>query len=77
MVHRLTEDYGGLLEGSCIADENFGKIYYLDRPLFEPIMELEIEDMIKYDDEVYCGENNIEYMLFYTEKELQNFLKKI
>lgn len=77
--YRLMEDcrWLNLLEGSCITEERFKKVFFTDKALFEPIQEYEIEGMIKYDDENYCVLNTIEFMLFYTQKELEKFLQKI
>ena len=77
MLHRLTQDFGELKEGSRISEGKFNFVYYLDRPLFEPILDFEIQDMIEWNDTDYCVDNNIECMLFYTQNELENFLKKI
>ena len=77
MIYRLTEDHGGLLEGSYVSEEKFRSIYYLDKPFFEPIQDYEVRDMINYENEVYCIENGIDGLLFYNEKELNSFLNKI
>lgn len=76
ILWRLTQDHEGLPEGACISEFRYKELYYLNRPLWEPIQEYEIQDMIKYDDEKYCFLHNIEYLLFYTEHELNNFLNK-
>ena len=51
-------------------------IYHLDKPLFEPITEMDMMSMIKYDDEKFCFLNNFECILFYNEHELDEFLNK-
>lgn len=79
ILWRLEEDnvWQNLLEGSCITEERYNEVYFTDKCLFSPIQEYEIKDMIKYDDESYCKLNGIEMMLFYTQKEYENFLEKI
>lgn len=76
MIWRLTRDWEGLTEGSCISDVQYGKIYYLDKCLFEPIQDFEKKDMIEYQNETYCIENGLECILFYTPNELNRFLEK-
>lgn len=79
ILYRLTEDcrWLNLLEGSCITEEKYDKVYFTDKSLFEPIQEYEKKDMIEYDDSEYCLLNGIECVLFYTQKELEKFLEKI
>lgn len=62
--------------GSCITEDKYRSVYYLDKPLFEPIAEYEVRDMIKYDDEKLCINLGVEFMLFYTPLELEMFLNK-
>lgn len=76
ILWRLTQDWDGLPEGACFSEFRYKTIFYLDRPLFEPIQAYEIKDMIKYDDEKYCILHNIEFLLFYNETELNKFLNK-
>lgn len=79
ILWRLTEDCRWLqmLEGSCITEEKYSGVFYTDKALFEPIQDYERKDMIEYSDESYCIIHGIECVLFYNEKELENFLKKI
>lgn len=76
VYYRLIQDFGGLPAGACITEDKFKGVYYLDKPLFEPINEFEIEDMIRYDDEKYCINLGVELLLFYTPLELELFLNK-
>lgn len=76
MMYRLTQDHGGLAEGSCITEDKFKSVYYLDKPFFEIIQEFEIKDLIPCENEAYCIENGIDAVLFYNEHELNNFLTK-
>lgn len=66
-----------MIEGWCISENQYNGIYYLDKPLFEPITELEQLELIHYDNKHYCTENNIECVLFYTNAELEKFKNKI
>lgn len=77
--YRLMEDskWLNLKEGSCINEERYKKVYYVDKPLFEPVEEYEIVDMVEYKDDEYCILNGIEKVLFYTQNELAKFLEKI
>jgi len=79
ILWRLSEDNirTGLFEGCCISEEKYKSVYYSDRCLYSPITEIEIKDMIEYNDERYCIENGVEKLLFYNEIELNDFLKKI
>lgn len=76
IFYRLTENWMGYDEGSCITEAKFKQIMYLDKPLFEPIMDYQIKDMLKWDGEVYCSSKGIEFILFYTPVELELFLNK-
>lgn len=75
--YRLIQDWGAMLEGSCITEEQYNKVYYLDRSLFEVINDYELKDMLEYKDEKYCINNGIETMLFYNDVELDIFLNKL
>lgn len=77
ILYRLIQNCGGLMAGSCITEEKYKSVYYLDKPLFEPIQEFEIKDMIEYKDEGYCILNGIDKMLFYTPTELNIFIEKL
>lgn len=79
ILWRLDEDsrWTGLKEGSCISDEKYKSVYYLDKCLYSPIQDFEVRDFIEYKDEVYCMEKGIEKMLFYTQNELEIFLIKL
>lgn len=76
ILYRLTQDYQGLSEGSCIPEYRHKGLHYLDRALWEPITEQNVEEMVKYHDEKYCLYYNIECLLFYNESELNRFLNK-
>lgn len=71
MLWRLVQNWNGLLEGSCITDAAYSKLYYADRILYEPISENDI--LIEIKNEKYCNENNVEKLLFYTKKEVDKF----
>lgn len=79
ILYRLMEDskWLNLLEGSCITEAKFKQVYYLEKPLFEPIQDFEKADMVEYNDSEYCTEKGIETVLFYTQSELEKFLLKI
>lgn len=77
IYYRLVEDFRDLLEGSCITESEYKGVYFLNRVLFEPIVEDEIDGMFKYDHEEYCKKVGVLFMIFYTEKELNLFLNKI
>jgi len=77
VVYRLVQDWNGMLEGWCVMEGQYKGMYYLDRPLFEQINEDDRSALIEFDDKKYCIENNIECVLFYTEKELERFKIKI
>lgn len=66
-----------LLEGSCISEEKYNTVHYLSKSLFEPVQEFELRDFIEYKNELYCIDKGIEKVLFYNERELQNFLNKL
>lgn len=74
--YRLVQDHEGVPEGATITADKFNGIPYLSKCYFEPIEELDIRDMIEYENETFCMENGIDKMLFYTQKELDNFLTK-
>jgi len=78
-LYRLMEDSErlNLLEGSCITEDLFSKVYYLDRPIFEVVQDFEITDLIKYNNEDYISEKGIECMLFYNQQEIAKFMEKI
>ncbi len=76
IFYRLTQDWNGLLEGSCLNENQFTSIYYLDKPMFEPIHEGELVDMLTYNDRRYCKEHGIELVAFYNDKELEKFQNK-
>jgi hypothetical protein len=79
ILWRLDEDsrWAGLLESSCISEERYKSVYYTDKPLYSPIQDFEVQDLIEYKDEAYCIEKGIEKVLFYTQNELDLFLNKI
>jgi len=76
VYYRLTQDWQDLPEGSVISEVYFRRIFYLDKGNWEVIPDFEIKDMIKYEDENYCSQKGIEFLLFYTEKEQEIFLNK-
>lgn len=75
VYYRLTQNFDGLPNGSCISEATFKNVYYLDKPLFEPISEVDIKEMIEYVDKGFCSRNGIERLFFYTEQELKLFLE--
>lgn len=79
ILYRLMEDnrWLNLLEGSCISEEKYKEVYYISKPLFEIVEEIEIKDMVEYVNEGYCIDKGVEKILFYNERELQNFLNKL
>lgn len=77
MIWRLTTDHCGRLEGSCISNESYQKVYYADRCLYEPISEEEEKRMVKHDDKEYCMNDNLVCLLFYSIEEVDLFLKKV
>lgn len=76
IVYRVIQDWNGFIEGWCVSEKVYKGVYYLDKPMFEPVTELERLELIKYDNKKYCIENNIECVLFYTEVELEKFKRK-
>jgi hypothetical protein len=74
--YRLTQDHEGLLEGSTISEEKYKGIGYLSKCYFEPIEEYQLQDMIEYEDSIFCIENGIDRILFYNEHEQYVFLNK-
>lgn len=77
ILYRLEQDWNGMIKGWCIMEGKYNGVYYLDKPLFSLLTEDDIKVMVKYDDKEYCIKNNIEAVLFYTDKELKNFKNKI
>lgn len=79
ILWRLDEDseWLGLLEGSCITEEKYKQVYYLDKCLFSPIQSFERADLIEYKEVDYLSEKGIEAVVFYTPNELEKFLLKI
>lgn len=67
--------WNDLLEGECITEQRYRTIYFTDKCLFEPIQESEVSQMYKFDNEMYCDLKGIECALFYTQAELDNYLK--
>lgn len=76
VFYRLLENWLGYDEGSCITESKYKNICYLDKPLFEQVTEEQARDMIKFYDENYCSEKGIEFLLFYTQLELELFNNK-
>lgn len=79
LLYRLDENLAWLqlLEGSCITESQYKKVFYSDRCLFSVIQDFERKDMVEYKDEEYCREKNIECVLFYNEKELEKFMQNL
>ena len=77
IIYRLCEDCEGVLEGSCISEGKYKQVYYLHKPLFEPIGEEDKKGMIEYKDETYCLQHGLECLLFYNQKEIDKFTEKI
>ena len=75
ILYRLTQDLGGMPEGSCISENKFRGVYFTDKACFEPIEEYQKKDMIEYEDDDFCSSMGIECILFYNEQELDRFLK--
>lgn len=74
VYYRLTENRMGLPEGATIREDQYKQIYYTDKCLFESVTDENIEDYIKYEDEGFCAANGIEFLLFYSQRELDKFL---
>lgn len=77
MIWRAAEDMIGFLEGSCISEENYKKIIWFRKCLFEPISEIERQSMIEHKHEKFCSENAVECLLFYSKEEVGRFAEKI
>lgn len=77
VLYRLEQDWNGMLKGWCIMEGKYKGVYYLDKPLFSLLTEDDIKEMMEYNDKNYCIQNNIEAVLFYTDKELESFKRKI
>ncbi len=77
MIYRLTQDIGGLYEGSCVSENDYMRVGFHNKCLFEPISEEEVNSMIKYNDKEFCMDNSIDFLLFYNDRELNRFLNKI
>lgn len=75
VYYRLCEPWQRLPEGSVITEGVHKALYYLDKALWEVIIEQDLKDMVKYEDEGFCAANGIEFLLFYSQKELDKFLK--
>ena len=76
VYYRLCQNWGGLPAGSCISEDKYGRVYYLDKVLFQPYTEDEIEGMIKHEDADLCVNLGIDFLIFYTPLELEFFLNK-
>lgn len=75
ILWRLKQDWSGLLEGACINEVSFKKVYYIDKCLFEPVIDK--KDYIEADCREYLLENKLECVLFYNQSEVINFIKKL
>lgn len=76
IYYRLVQDHEGMPAGATITEDKFKSVPYLSKCYFEPVDQFQLKDFIEYENEVFCIENGIDKMLFYTEYELNNFLSK-
>lgn len=74
LYYRLIENWGEWDEGICITENQYKGLYYIDKPLFEAVTDL--DSMFKFFDEKYCSEKGVEFLLFYSENNLNHFLNK-
>lgn len=77
ILYRLLEDWHGLFEGICLTEEQYRAVYYTDKVLFEPIQDFERKHMLEWEDDNYCNVMGVECLLFWTEAEVEKFLKKL
>lgn len=77
ILYRLSEDISGMHGGSCISEEKYKSVKWFNKCLYEAIFDLDRKEMIEHEDKEYCEENGIECLLFYSQDELEKFMKKI
>lgn len=77
LLWRLVEDFGTILEGSCISESQYRQIYYTEKPLFEMITDEDQNDLIEVDEKNYCEANGVKRILFYNTEEVVKFKKKL
>lgn len=77
ILWRLTQDHAGLMEGSCITEAQYKELFYLHRPLYEPISEEDRKGMVEVEEKSYCAAMGIECMLFYSWIEMEKFVNKV
>lgn len=77
LLWRLQEDFGTLLEGSCITEVQYRRVFYADKILFEMITDEEQKDLIEIDEKNYCEANGLKCILVYTPEEATKFILKL
>ena len=76
ILWRLCEDLGNKIEGSCISETEYSSLYYLERSLYEPISETDLEQMIELKNKEYCEKNGLSGLWFWSQMEVDLFLQK-
>ena len=76
IIWRLCEDHGNRLEGECISDADYLALYYLEKPLYEPLLESDLKQMVELKDKEYCDKNGLVGLLFWSEMEKDIFVQK-
>lgn len=76
MIWRLCEDTPSRIEGSCISDSDYLALYYLEKPLYEPLLESDLKQMVELEDKEYCDKNGLVGIWFWSEMEKDIFVEK-
>ena len=77
ILWRLTCDHDNLLAGSCINEEQYKKLYYLSRPLYEVVKEDDRKRMTEVTNIRYCNKYSVEAILFWSEVGANIFNEKV
>lgn len=77
ILWRLTCDHDVLLAGSCIDEEAYKKLYYTDRPMYEPLTEDDQKIMIEVKNKRYIQKHNLVTVYFWSEVGVNIFNEKM
>lgn len=76
ILYRLCQDIIDRYEGSCISEEKYKAIVWLDKCLYEPLTEEDLEMMIKVENDKYCSRFGLEGLYFWSDMEADIFRQK-
>ena len=76
ILWRLTIDNENQIAGGCIDDEQYKKLHYLLRPLYEPLTEDDQKIMIQVKNKRYIQKHNLVTVFFWSEVGVNIFNEK-